>query len=111
MHRELLSSKYMTFKNTEKNLVFILNEIENQREISKSFPEDMLGFDETIARIHEYIEEAGEYALAYELMVILLETYDFTISGLGAVKLLELGLIMKFKTTREIDSRFNFENC
>ncbi|WP_133248093.1 hypothetical protein [Comamonas sp. JNW] len=101
----------MTFKNTEKNLVFILNEIENQREISKSFPEDMLGFDETIARIHEYIEEAGEYALAYELMVILLETYDFTISGLGAVKLLELGLIMKFKTTREIDSRFNFENC
>lgn len=101
----------MTFKNTEENLIFILSEIEIQRGVSKSFSEHMLSFDETIARIHEYIEEAGEYALAYELMVILLETYDFTISGLGAVKLLELGLMMKFKTTREIDSQFNFENC
>ncbi|MEN5182078.1 hypothetical protein ABE501_20180 [Comamonas testosteroni] len=96
----------MSLEIVEKNLLSILKEIENQENIASHFSGDILDFDETIARLHEYIDVAGEYALAYELIIVLFEKFEFIISGINTVKLLEIGLIMGFKTTREADDVF-----
>jgi len=67
------------------------------------FPPDILGYEDTLFNIREWLEDDGEYGLAYEVMVSLLERFDFKISGKSAVRLLEVGLYFGYKTDLESD--------
>ncbi|MBL9169298.1 MAG: hypothetical protein JNN07_16275 [Verrucomicrobiales bacterium] len=64
-------------------------------------------YDEAIRALREYVDEAHEYGVAYEVVVATLEKHSFGLSGRGAVRLLETGLIMGYKTERPEDSEFD----
>jgi len=91
----------------ERNLLAVLSEVENQPAVGELFPSELMSYAEQIEFLHELIEHAGEYAIAYESLVCLLENYPFQISSNVAVKLLEVGLLMQYKTERHEDLRFN----
>lgn len=91
----------------EKNLLFILNELRGQPEIATHFPPEMQSYDEQLAQIEEYLVYAGEYGLGYEIIVVLLATFPFKLSGLASIKLLEVGLLLGFKTEMPEDIRFD----
>lgn len=48
-------------------------------------------------KICEWLDPAGEYGLAYEFLVSLLESFDLKLSGNDVIKLLEVGLYFGFK--------------
>lgn len=66
-----------------------------------------MSFDEEMEQIREYIEDAGEYAIAYESLVANLEQVPFVISGKAAIGLLEVGLVMGYKTEVDHDAMFD----
>lgn len=98
------------FKLIEDNLLFILNELIDQPDVATHFPPEILNYDEHMKELHEFIDMAGEYGIAYELIVSLLEDFPFKLTGKAAVKLLETGLMMGFKTEREEDADFDRRN-
>jgi len=89
------------------NLNFILGEMRAQPEVAKYYNNNMLTYAEHLAQIHEFIADAGEYGLAYEYIVGALDSIPFSLTGAAAVKLLEIGLLMGFKSEQEIDKRFD----
>lgn len=91
----------------EANLSIVLNEIRQQPEVGTTFPSEMLTYDEQVEQIREYIEDAGEYGIAYESLVSLLEGFSFRLSGHAAIKLLEVGLLMRFKSEQPRDAAFD----
>ncbi|AOK07060.1 hypothetical protein KDW55_17985 [Burkholderia sp. AU19243] len=91
----------------EGNLNFILNEMRAQPEVSQYYPPDGLTYAEHLAQIGEFIDHAGEYGLAYEYIVGALESIPFRVTGAAAVKLLEVGLLVEFKSESERDKRFD----
>ncbi len=93
----------------ETRLRSILNEMNSQSTLESYYSSDSLSFEEEMEQIREYIVEAGEYGLAYESIVINLEEVPFTLSSSNAVKLLEVGLLMKFKTDRDEDGFLNYQ--
>lgn len=52
-------------------------------------------------------QDAGEFGLAYETMISLLESFPFMLTGSAAVRLLEVGLIFGFKTDSDDDKAFD----
>ncbi len=88
------------------NLTSVLSELRAQRDLATHFGGDQLTFDELMAQIEEYLEVANEYALAYETIVATAESFPFSLSSRAAVKLLEVGLLMGFKTDRPQDAVF-----
>jgi hypothetical protein len=95
------------YKQIEERLLIVLSELERQPEVAKNYQPGVLPYNEEINQIKEYIELAGEYGLAYETIVASLEEHPFILSGIAAVKLLEVGLLMGFKTERVEDNAFN----
>ncbi|WP_433693507.1 hypothetical protein [Herbaspirillum seropedicae] len=91
----------------EKNLLFILMELRQQPEIAMHFPPEMQSYDDQLSQVEEYLVDAGEYGLGYEIMVLLLATFPFRLSGLASVKLLEVGLLLGFKTEMSEDVMFD----
>lgn len=91
----------------EANLLFVLNELEGQPEIAAYYPATTLSYEDQMAQIREFIELAGEYGLAYEYISGALESFPFKLSGAAAIKLLEVGLLMGFKSGLESDKRFD----
>jgi hypothetical protein len=91
----------------EANLSFVMREMSAQPEAAD--PKDTVAFEERMSDVREWIEDHGEYGLAYEAMVGELEAGEFRLSGRAAVKLLEVGLLFGFKTTRPQDKRFKIE--
>jgi hypothetical protein len=91
----------------ETNLSFILNEMENQPEVAQHYPPATLSYEAQMAQIREFIEMAAEYGLAYEYISSALESFPFTLSGKAAVRLLEVGLLVKYKSELDIDKRFD----
>jgi hypothetical protein len=91
----------------EANLLAVLSEIRNQPEVGATFPDDLQSYAEFIEQTREYIEDVGEYGIAYQSLVSTLEGFPFLLSGLAAVKLLEVGLLMKFKTELPEDKLFD----
>jgi hypothetical protein len=87
----------------EGSLTALLEELESQPEMAIFFPSDKLGYRDTLSNIREWLEDAGEYGLAYEVIVSLLESFDFKISGKSAVRLLEVGLHFGYKTNNGTD--------
>jgi hypothetical protein len=56
--------------------------------------------------IKEFIDN-NEFELAYEELVLWLEDGQFLVSGRTAVRLLEMGLLLGFKSGKECDSRYD----
>ena len=90
----------------DSNLLAVLSEVEAQPAVGECRPPDTLSFSDEIKLLHEWIDYAGEAGLAYESLVCMLESEPFQLSGSAAVKLLEVGLLMKFKTERLKDEKF-----
>lgn len=88
------------------NLAAVLAEISAQHKVGAQFPPELQSFSELIKQIREYILEAGEYGLAYEVIVATLEAFPFCLSGPTVIRLLEVGLLLGYKTKRAEDVRF-----
>ncbi|WP_115515126.1 MULTISPECIES: hypothetical protein [Xanthomonas] len=91
----------------EKNLLSIIGELAEQAAVGAEFSRDEMSLSDQIRQMTEWVEDAGEYGLAYENIVCLLEGCPFFLRGLNAVKLLELGLIFGFKTDLDKDGSFD----
>ena len=91
----------------EGNLFFLVDELRQQSHVASYFHSEMQSFDEQLAQIDEYLTIAGEYGLSYENIVSLLSTFPFKLSGHAAVKLLEVGLLVGFKTEMPEDAIFD----
>jgi hypothetical protein len=97
-------------KQIERNLLEILFELKEQSDVSSFFSDKELSFEELVKQLEEYISLAGEYAIAYEVIVCTLEKYPFKLSGKCSVRLLEIGLIMGYKTDREEDLLYQIKS-
>jgi hypothetical protein len=71
------------------------------------FPPEQLSFVDEVEQIRGWIEDHGEYGIAYEALIAMLEAFPFQVSSRAAVKLLEVGLLLQFKTDRPEDARFD----
>ena len=91
-------------------LLRVLAEIEGQENVASSYTPNALPFVEEMKQIREYIEVAGEYGLAFEILVATCEVHPFVLSGKSAIALLELGLLFGYKTDREEDRMFDRRN-
>jgi len=92
----------------EANLLAVLSGIfYNQKNHATVQGKNVQNYEAEIEQIREYIEVAGEYGVAYESLVSLIESYPVKLTGLAAVKLLEVGLLMRFKTERDEDACFD----
>lgn len=89
------------------NLLIVLLEIRGQSDVGRGFPPELQSFSEQMEQIREWLEEGGEYGIAYESMISLLEAFPFNLSGVAAVRLLEAGLLMRFKTEAPEDAQFD----
>jgi hypothetical protein len=97
----------MTAHLIKTNLLAVLTEIRNQPEVGVGFPAELQSYVEMVEQVREYIEDAGEFGVAYESLVCTLEGFPFKLSGSTAIKLLEVGLLMKFKTELPEDAPFD----
>ncbi len=91
----------------EENLLVVLRELKAQPYVASALQPDMMSYCEQLDQIEEFICFAGEYGMAYENLVSLMEVSPITLSGIASIKLLEVGLIFGFKTEREIDADFD----
>jgi hypothetical protein len=93
----------------QRNLAAVLAEVSSQPEVGATFQDEMRSYAEQVEQIREWIENAGEFGIAYESLICMIERFPFRLSGASAVKLLEVGLLMKFKSGRPEDARFDYE--
>ncbi|HEY1996820.1 hypothetical protein [Paraburkholderia sp.] len=91
----------------EINLMLVLEEMEGQPEVGNSYPPDGISYEDEMVQIREFIDLAGEYGLAFEYINGALERFPYRISGKAAIKLLEAGLLMGFKSENDEDKRFD----
>ena len=96
-----------SFELISSNLLCVLDEIRTQPELAKTFPPDQLSYEESVEQMRAFIEDAGEFGIAYETMVMILADYPFRLSSPTAIRLLEVGLLMKFKTELPEDAVFD----
>ena len=59
-----------------------------------------------MSRIGEWLD-VNEFGIAYESIVATIEYHPFTLSSRAAVGLLEVALLLGFKTEREEDKAFD----
>jgi hypothetical protein len=88
------------------NLSIVLSELRSQTDVGKTFPPEQQTFDEQIQQIHEYID-VGEYGVAYEVLVAMLENFPFRLSGVAVIKLVEVALLFRFKSELPEDAKFD----
>lgn len=105
--REKHEVEKVSWEFIENNLLYIYHELKVQ-DTSKYDQEKFLSWNDAMEQIFEFIDLAGEYGLAYEYISGYLESYPCFISGRASVKLLELGLIFKYKSELEEDKIFDF---
>lgn len=97
----------MNNKLIQQNLSAVYQEVCKQADIAINVPSSQMPFDMQMDQIREWIEDVGEYGIAYESLVSLLELYPIQLSGSAAVKLLEVSLLFGFKTERAQDRPFD----
>ena len=91
----------------ETRLLLVLSELEKQRSMASNYRSDVLPFEDDMKQLHEYVESAGEYEIAYESMVATIQAVPFSLSGKAAIALLELGLLFGYKTDLKGDVLFD----
>ncbi|MBP5233059.1 MAG: hypothetical protein J6333_06590 [Planctomycetes bacterium] len=87
----------------KQRLLFIYSSMKKQVELKSFYGGNTLSFDEEMSQIYEYIHDACEYSTAYESIVANLEEVPFVVPSKVAICLLEVGLLMGYKTDREED--------
>jgi len=97
----------MTTHLIKANLLAVLTEIRNQPEVGAGFPAELQSHEEMVEQVREYIEDADEFGIAYESLVCTLERFPFQLCSPTAIKLLEVGLLMRFKTELPGDTLFD----
>ena len=85
----------------------VLDEMRKQSHLANHFGGASLSFDEEMEQLREFIEDAGEYGVAYESIVSALEDVPFVLSGKAAVNLLEVGLLLGYKTEKPSDKPYD----
>jgi hypothetical protein len=98
----------MSYKIIEDNLLCILHEID-QQDMSEHIPINILPYKDQLINLKEWIIEANEYGVAYESIVCLFESVPLKLSSSNAVKLLEIGLLLGYKTDRPEDKIFEIK--
>lgn len=98
---------YAQDNTVESKLIKVLDELAVQQAVGNSFPLGQMTFNDEVAQIREWIDRHGEYGIAYESLVAMLEQFQFTLTGPTAILLLEIGLTLRFKTEREEDRKFD----
>jgi hypothetical protein len=93
-------------KIVESNLVDIIDALAAQEDVGRQFPPELLQLEPWLEQLREWVCDVNECGIAYESIVATLELYPFSLRGPTAVKLLEVGLLMGFKTDREEDKCF-----
>lgn len=96
----------ITDESVQLRLSDVLSEIIAQSRVGETYPTSCQSFNDEMSQILEYIS-VGEYSIAYECIVANLEKFPFTLSGPTAIKLLEVGLRMGYKTDRPEDEAFD----
>lgn len=97
-----MSRAEIPWKKIYENLRMVLSEMKMQPEIKLFDQVEWASYDETCKQIQEFID-VGECGLAYEYIVGHLEMFPYQLTGSCAIKLLEVGLLMGFKTEQEQD--------
>ncbi|MCA8985893.1 MAG: hypothetical protein KDA76_19425 [Planctomycetaceae bacterium] len=88
----------------------ILEEMREQTHLSRHFGGESLTFHDAMDQITEYLEEAGEFGIAYESIVASLEQAPFVLTGKAAVSLLEAGLLLGYKSDDPKDTVYDRRN-
>ena len=96
-----------TYKLLEAKLSRVLSEIRIQHDAGRVFFGTDKEFTDALKQLDEYIFQANEFGLGYENIVCILEGGEFSISGKSAVCLLEVALLLGYKTERPEDQNFN----
>ena len=91
----------------EERLRRVLSEMREQSQLADRFGSEFLPFAEYMEQLREWIEDAGEYGIAFESIVSALEGVPFKLSGKAAVNLLEVGLLLGYKTERPSDEPYD----
>jgi hypothetical protein len=91
----------------ESRLLCILSELEMQKSVASDYSAKNLPFADEMKQIREWIEAHNEFGIAYESLVATIEVHPFVLSGKAAISLLEVGLLLKFKTERPKDKLFD----
>lgn len=94
-------------QNVKDRLLVIIDELGRQAAVGSAYGNSELAFHDEMKQLREYVEYAGEFGVAYESIVASIEGHPFTLSNSAAIALLELGLIMKYKTDRLEDRHFD----
>ncbi len=97
----------MNNKLVRQNLSVVHQELCKQAAAATNMPPDQMAFDMQMDQIREWIDDVGEYGIAYESLVSLLERHPFQLSGNAAIKLLEVGLLLGYKTEKTPDRPFD----
>ena len=84
-------------------LTAVLAEIRQQTELAPEFPPGRLSFDHQMERLRGLIEDHGEYGIAYEDLVSILDDYPFQLSDAAAELLLEARQLMGIGTKPQKD--------
>ena len=90
-----------------RNLSTVLAELARQTEVAQHFPPEYLGFAEQMDQLREWLD-VNEFGLAYETIMVLLEQRPFRLSGTTVIRLLEVALLMRYKSNLEEDKDFDF---
>jgi hypothetical protein len=86
----------------------VLGEMRMQQlEVEEHYPPEGVSFEEEVAQLDEFLGPANEFGAAYECIVANLEAAPFTLSSSAALALLEVGLLMRYKTDRKEDEVFD----
>jgi hypothetical protein len=91
----------------EDNLLALASEMKSQLQLGNQLSPDQLSLEEQIAQLYEFIELAGEFEIAYELIISLLEILPFKLTGKTVVGLVEVSLLMRYKSDRDEDKVFD----
>lgn len=65
------------------------------------------GFDLEFEQLGEYIDDANELGIAYEVLVCNLEFAPYVLTAQASLAILELGLLFGFRTERPCDEIFD----
>lgn len=93
----------------DKNLEYVVEQLSQLRELSDIEDSNQMPIADQIRQIGEWIS-ANETNIAYESIVCIMEKYNFVVPSLCAIKLLEVGLMFRYKTDRDEDKIFDGRN-
>lgn len=88
----------------------ILGELREQSNLATQHWDSREDFETEMNQIREYIEEAGEFGIAYDVIIANLAQVPFNLSSKSVLGLVEVALVMGYKTEDDCDIVFDRRN-